>query len=446
MPAVPAFAGDLQDEGSLGTRAIMEFQYRSINRDRGYSIIETLEKNGIPKEQIRNYIAFFNLRNYDRINYNSAEKQSGVASDQARQDLERKSTGVGYGPYGSGHGGEEERYKSQLPQKISRADQNASVARCAMLGGGDIREVPWYGPPEKEIEAFVSEELYIHSKLLIADDRTVICGSANLNDRSQLGDHDSEIAMFIEDPTPLPSLMAGQPYIASHFAATLRRQIFRKHLGLIPAQNLGDVDENMLPSPVPNIYDFDSEEDRIVADPLCDEFTRLWCDTARVNTECFRKVFRPVPDDGIRNWKQYNEWFGTVFKVPKEKEEAFKRIERKEGIPEPPAPKPEEMWGHVVRRDFSPDPVQAAQDVKKVLALVRGSLVEMPLQFLEEEDIAKEGVVSEPTHPLQLLFIDMANATNSFFDTIAIKCLHRDSIHMKYSPLSFYHDSLGRDK
>jgi phospholipase D1/2 len=29
MPAVPAFAGDLQDESALGTRAIMEFQYRS---------------------------------------------------------------------------------------------------------------------------------------------------------------------------------------------------------------------------------------------------------------------------------------------------------------------------------------------------------------------------------------------------------------------------------
>ena len=404
MPSVPAFAGDLQDEGSLGTRAIMEFQYRSVIRDRGYSIIETLENNGIPKEQVKNYIGFFNLRNYDRINFTSRMDSAEKQIDQAQQDLERKNTGVGYGPYGSGRGSEEEKHKNQPPLTLSRADRDASIARCSMLGGGDIREVPWYGPPEKEIEAFVSEELYIHSKLLIADDRTVICGSANLNDRSQLGDHDSEIAMLIEDPTPLPSLMAGQPYIASHFAATLRRQIFRKHLGLIPAQILDEVDENMLPSPAPNIYDFDSEEDRLVTDPLGDEFSRLWCETARTNTECFRKIFRPVPDDGIRNWKQYDEWFGAVFKAPKEKEEALKRIERKEGIPEPPAPKAEEMWGHVVRRDFSPDPVQAAQEVKKVLAFVKGSLVEMPLRFLEEEDIAKEGVVSELfTHPLQFL-------------------------------------------
>ena len=38
----------------------------------------------------------------------------------------------------------------------------------------------------------------MHSKLLIADDRLVICGSANINDRSMLGKRDSEIAVIIE--------------------------------------------------------------------------------------------------------------------------------------------------------------------------------------------------------------------------------------------------------
>jgi hypothetical protein len=32
---------------------------------------------------------------------------------------------------------------------------------------------------------------------MIVDDRRVICGSANLNDRSQNGDHDSEIAILM---------------------------------------------------------------------------------------------------------------------------------------------------------------------------------------------------------------------------------------------------------
>jgi phospholipase D1/2 len=44
----------------------------------------------------------------------------------------------------------------------------------------------------------VSELIYVHSKLLIADDRLVICGSANINDRSLLGSRDSEIAVVIE--------------------------------------------------------------------------------------------------------------------------------------------------------------------------------------------------------------------------------------------------------
>ncbi|KAI5803358.1 hypothetical protein DFH27DRAFT_555423 [Peziza echinospora] len=399
IPAVPGFAGDLKDNGSLGTRAIMEFQYRSMNRDRGFSIIEQLIKGGIPADQVSNYLRFFNLRNYDRINYTEAiakaEKESGVAYDAARQGTESKATGVGYGPYGGGAKPLEaaaDQY-ANLEKKIAptnEADRWASVARCLMLNGGDIREVPWYGAPEKEIDAFVSEELYIHSKLLIADDRTVICGSANLNDRSQLGDHDSEIAILIEDPTPLPSTMNGHPYIASHFAGTLRRQIFRKHLGLIPSQDLSEInDENMQPSPVPNVYDFDSEEDRLVSDPLGVEFTKYWEETARINTEAYRQVFRPVPDNGILNWKMYDEWFSAVFKAPEVKKPATKPGPND---PPVPAPKPETEWGHVVRRNFNPDPIVAVREVKEVLSRVRGHLVECPLRFLEEEDIAKEGV------------------------------------------------------
>ena len=40
-----------------------------------------------------------------------------------------------------------------------------SVSECYMLGGEDIRNVPWEGGAMNEIDAFVSEELYIHSKV-----------------------------------------------------------------------------------------------------------------------------------------------------------------------------------------------------------------------------------------------------------------------------------------
>ena len=62
IPAIPGFAGDLRDDGSLGTRAIMEYQYNSINRG-GHSIMEMVAKEGFDPTE---YIRFYNLRNYGK--------------------------------------------------------------------------------------------------------------------------------------------------------------------------------------------------------------------------------------------------------------------------------------------------------------------------------------------------------------------------------------------
>lgn len=43
----------------------------------------------------------------------------------------------------------------------------------------------------------MSEIIYIHAKLMIVDDRYVILGSANINDRSMLGSRDHEIAALV---------------------------------------------------------------------------------------------------------------------------------------------------------------------------------------------------------------------------------------------------------
>ena len=52
-------------------------------------------------------------------------------------------------------------------------------------------------------------------------------GSANINDRSQKGDGDSEIALVVEDNDLIHSTMDGRPYMAARFAATLRRRLFK---------------------------------------------------------------------------------------------------------------------------------------------------------------------------------------------------------------------------
>lgn len=44
----------------------------------------------------------------------------------------------------------------------------------------------------------VTELIYVHSKLLVVDDNLVICGSANINDRSMTGKRDSEVCVVIQ--------------------------------------------------------------------------------------------------------------------------------------------------------------------------------------------------------------------------------------------------------
>lgn len=179
IPSVPCFAGDLRDDETLGTRAIMEFQYNSINRG-GNSIMELIAKEGFnPME----YIRFYNLRNYDRIHNNStlstAEQYSGVNYNAAAQQYDQNIAGTAGMPAGS----QRSAFDTTAPfQQYQQAAHNEpgnkaagsgrwdSVSSCYMLGGEDIRTVPWDGHPDAEIDAFVSEELYVHSKV-----RQVIC-------------------------------------------------------------------------------------------------------------------------------------------------------------------------------------------------------------------------------------------------------------------------------
>lgn len=78
--------------------------------------------------------------------------------------------GYGTGGYGGqgGYGGAEQ-YQQHAMQVGGRQGLGDgrwdSVSECYMLGGEDIRNVPWEGGAMDEIDAFVSEQLYIHSKV-----------------------------------------------------------------------------------------------------------------------------------------------------------------------------------------------------------------------------------------------------------------------------------------
>lgn len=83
--------------------------------------------------------------------------------------------------------------------------------------------------PQKSL---VTEQLYIHAKCMVVDDRVAIIGSANINERSMLGSRDSEVAAVVRDTEVLDSYMAGEPYKVGKFPHTLRMRLMREHLGI----------------------------------------------------------------------------------------------------------------------------------------------------------------------------------------------------------------------
>ncbi|THH14594.1 hypothetical protein EW146_g5764 [Bondarzewia mesenterica] len=378
IPEVPAFAGDVKDDTSLKT--IMAAQYRTINRG-GSSIYEEIRKAGY---EPMDYIRFYHLRVYDRINtpagyISRMEQLSGVKFNQAQVALARQWVGDSADsdapkevtiklatPTTEGivvsDKTEVKTEKYPLPDSYDEAvdiirrfegasesirgdeDVADTVVQHTLQDSTSLLDEKWLGTEEEELNAYVSELSYIHTKLMIVDDRRVIMGSANLNDRSQKGDGDSEIALVVEDDDTIETTMDGKPYVASRFAASLRRKLYRQHLGLIPPQMCDHQEELtsfMRAAPNPNDDEFGMDEDRAVADPLADETVVLWNDTARRNREVFTEIFRPVPTNLVRDWKAYENY------VPKVKA------------------------GHVA-------PGVPLDLVKNRLARVRGALVEAP--------------------------------------------------------------------
>nr|XP_040023762.1 phospholipase D1-like [Gasterosteus aculeatus aculeatus] len=169
----------------------------------------------------------------------------------------------------------------------------------------------------------VTELIYVHSKMLIADDNTVIIGSANINDRSMLGKRDSEVAVIVEDSETVTGVMDGQEYRAGKYALRLRLECFRMILG---ANTDASID---------------------VSDPLSDHFYKeIWMSTCARNAAIYQKVFRSLPSSDVRSILELE---GYLAEPGLEKE----------------------------------DPVRAREELQRI----RGFLVQFPLQFLSEQNL-----------------------------------------------------------
>ena len=123
-----------------------------------------------------------------------------------------------------------------------------------------------------------TEIIYIHSKLMIVDDRKVILGSANINDRSMLGTRDSEFCVLIREKKLLDSKMDGKDFKAANFAHSFRRNLFAEHVGLDP-------------------------KDPVLNDPLSDEFLKILQNRAEKNTLTYRELWGCYPDDEYKHFK-----------------------------------------------------------------------------------------------------------------------------------------------
>ncbi|CEJ81882.1 Putative Phospholipase D [[Torrubiella] hemipterigena] len=115
-------------------------------------------------------------------------------------------------------------------------------------------------------DALVTEQLYIHAKAMIVDDRVALIGSANINERSMVGSRDSECAAIVRDTDMIWTTMGGKPYQVGRFAHSLRLRLMREHLGLDTDQILEEEREAEFEQET-----FDQRLDEIYsADPIAD--------------------------------------------------------------------------------------------------------------------------------------------------------------------------------
>ena len=111
------------------------------------------------------------------------------------------------------------------------------------------KKVTHTNPSTKAIqERYITEQVYVHTKLMIVDDLYALLGSANINERSLLGTRDSEIAVLVMDEVKRADkngLHSDQP--VRTFAHDLRKAVWNKLFGITggvrPAKELAQAVE-----------------------------------------------------------------------------------------------------------------------------------------------------------------------------------------------------------
>ncbi|KAL2941083.1 Phospholipase D zeta 1 [Bienertia sinuspersici] len=231
---------------------------------------------------------------------------------------------------------------------ICRGDNSMLCKLRAELGPKTEEFISFYGLRTYgslcEGGPLVTSQVYVHSKVMIVDDRIALVGSSNINDRSLLGSRDSEIAVVIEDTEFLKSSMNGESWMAGKFSSSLRLSLWAEHLGL----SAGEMNQ--------------------IQDPVTDTtYKNLWMKTAQANTILYDVVFRCTPNDYIHSKNALR----------------LKMLQLTESIGYTTidfgvAPK-------IVK--FYEDGTLKKMDPLEMLKSVKGNVVRFPLEFMRDEDL-----------------------------------------------------------
>lgn len=346
--------GNLTDAKTL---YVMKWQYRTISRGQN-SILEQL-RAAFPNKDPSTYISFYNLR------------QWGVRNEIVHDDDE---------------------------------ETIENFCECEY---------------EHDDEEPITEQIYVHSKLMIVDDLHVLIGSGNINDRSLMGDRDSEIAVLLTDTNfnTKGRMDGSRNERCGLFASSLRKRLWREHLGLMESDEFGDdleadneeseVDgahsrqdkvidvlndvtdkfENLrlnlfetsqnIKSHIKDMKDKHDKKKMLslmhkhqplikprnpsLNDPISEPtYKGLWMKTAQENTAIFEEVFDVIPRDNK---------FETI--------DDFRRALRRQ----------RDDWSKLKGKARA----KIMHDYKHKLKRIKGSLVMCPLNFLSKEKFPKSG-------------------------------------------------------
>jgi phospholipase D1/2 len=134
-------------------------------------------------------------------------------------------------------------------------------------------------------DRYVSEQIYVHSKTMIVDDMYALIGSANINDRSLLGERDSELAVLVMDGETLRADVNGKgsQREVRRFAHELRMDLWKKIFGFTDGQRPAN------------------ELAQAIKQPGCPDSWKLIQRRAAQNADAFEAAFNWVPRNYYRN-------------------------------------------------------------------------------------------------------------------------------------------------